>query len=77
LHVRLIALDASAQEIADQTDDEVCKNSMNDAVAAVNEQYARVQELYNQILSNQKQVIYLFNRFFRMISNNTALSCRF
>ncbi|XP_077969764.1 nesprin-1-like isoform X1 [Styela clava] len=44
-HIRLVSLDAMAVEIAEQTTYESSRISINAAISAVNEQYARVQEL--------------------------------
>ena len=51
--VRLVDLDARAQEIAEQTPDEASKDSLKNAVNAVNEHYSQVQELYHNVRSQQ------------------------
>nr|XP_026689761.1 nesprin-1-like isoform X2 [Ciona intestinalis] len=57
-HVRLVNLDAVAQEIADQTSHLGSKASLNAAVSAVNDHYVRVQEMADaQVqLTNQASV---------------------
>jgi len=58
-HVKLVNLDALAQEIAEQTSHMGSKASLNAAIHAVNEHYTRVQELMDVKLQETDQVRFL------------------
>ena len=55
-HVRLISLDAAAQEIAEQTNHVESRQSLNEAVVAVNEHYSRIMELFNEMRATNGEV---------------------